>query len=99
MSEKSNTKLDKRLRKRLSKKGKRLRKKNKRLRKEANGGWDKRLRKRTKDSEDGGASKSGKKRGMKTTTKNIEALYERLKIALPHSISIRTLSFTNLHPI
>ena len=42
----------------------------------------KRLRKRTKDSENGGASKSGQKRLLNNNnnTKNIEALYERLKI-------------------
>ena len=41
----------------------------------------KRLRKRTKDSENGGASKSGQKRLLNNNnnTKNIEALYERLK--------------------
>ena len=41
----------------------------------------KRLRKRTKDSENEGGTKSGRKRGKKkkTNSENIEALYERLK--------------------
>ena len=39
----------------------------------------KRLRKRTKDSENGGGTEKASEK--KTTSKNIEALYERLKIA------------------
>ena len=41
----------------------------------------KRLRKRTIDSENGGASKFGRKRGNNNNTNNIAALYERLKMA------------------
>ena len=40
-----------------------------------------RLRKRTKDSENGGGTEKASEK--KTTSKNIEALYERLKTSVP----------------